>query len=246
MLTFLRRIRISLIESGSAQKYLLYAIGEILLVMIGILLALQVNNWNQDRLDRKREILLLSEINKEFKYNKKEIRTTINAYNHVKRFCTYMQESFPIEDNKVNRDTISRYLRVFRSLVTSDLSMGSISTLINTSSFDIISNNELRSLLIQWENLVTDLFARETQAINYTRQNIIPYLAKRIPQPYIKGIYDERVDLSFMSTIEFENLINDRLHDSKTLLQVVEGERSKITQALERIMNYSLCEPYFI
>lgn len=38
-----------MIEPGSAQKYLLYAIGEILLVMIGILLALQVNNWNELR-----------------------------------------------------------------------------------------------------------------------------------------------------------------------------------------------------
>lgn len=46
MLTFLRKIRRSLIESGSARKYLLYAIGEIALVVIGILLALYINNGN--------------------------------------------------------------------------------------------------------------------------------------------------------------------------------------------------------
>ena len=40
-----------MIESGSARKYLLYAIGEVLLVMIGILLALQVNNWNTERIE---------------------------------------------------------------------------------------------------------------------------------------------------------------------------------------------------
>ncbi|MFT4566600.1 MAG: hypothetical protein ACI9FN_001561, partial [Saprospiraceae bacterium] len=48
MLTFLRKIRRSLINSGSAQKYLLYAIGEIALVVIGILIALSINNWNQE------------------------------------------------------------------------------------------------------------------------------------------------------------------------------------------------------
>jgi hypothetical protein len=42
-----RRIREKLIASGSITKYLLYAIGEILLVVIGILIALQVNNWNE-------------------------------------------------------------------------------------------------------------------------------------------------------------------------------------------------------
>ena len=36
---------------GAARKYLLYAIGEILLVMMGILLAVQVNNWNQNKRD---------------------------------------------------------------------------------------------------------------------------------------------------------------------------------------------------
>jgi hypothetical protein len=49
MLTFLRKIRRSLINSGSARRYFLYAIGEIALVVIGILIALQINNWNETR-----------------------------------------------------------------------------------------------------------------------------------------------------------------------------------------------------
>lgn len=48
MITLFRRIRQKLIDSGNITKYLLYAIGEIALVMIGILLALQVNNWNEE------------------------------------------------------------------------------------------------------------------------------------------------------------------------------------------------------
>jgi hypothetical protein len=59
---FLRRIRRSLINTGATRKYLLYAVGEILLVMIGILLALQVNNWNEERKERELEIEILSEI----------------------------------------------------------------------------------------------------------------------------------------------------------------------------------------
>jgi len=52
MLTFFRRIRKGLLDGGRTSKYLLYAIGEVLLVMIGILIALWVNNWNQDRIQR--------------------------------------------------------------------------------------------------------------------------------------------------------------------------------------------------
>ena len=47
---------------GSTQKYLLYAIGEITLVVIGILIALQINNWNQSRIDRKSEMRVLKSV----------------------------------------------------------------------------------------------------------------------------------------------------------------------------------------
>jgi len=50
MLRFFRTIRKKMIEQENVSKYLLYAIGETLLVVIGILIALQVNNWNEVRI----------------------------------------------------------------------------------------------------------------------------------------------------------------------------------------------------
>ena len=62
MLTFFRRIRKGLLASGATRKYILYAIGEIALVVIGILIALQINNWNEWRKDREKEKAHLEEI----------------------------------------------------------------------------------------------------------------------------------------------------------------------------------------
>ena len=73
MLTFLRRIRNSLLGSGQAQKYLLYAIGDVLLVMVGILLALQVNNWNERKKARELEYITLTELKKNIEANVAEI-----------------------------------------------------------------------------------------------------------------------------------------------------------------------------
>ena len=56
MLTFFRRIRKGLLEAGATTKYLIYALGEIALVVIGILIALQINNWNEDEKARIREV----------------------------------------------------------------------------------------------------------------------------------------------------------------------------------------------
>ena len=61
MLYFLRRLRKSLVSSGN-RRYFLYATGEVVLVVIGILIALQINNWNEDRINRQFEQRILTEI----------------------------------------------------------------------------------------------------------------------------------------------------------------------------------------
>ena len=52
MIKFFRHIRQDLMSKNKTSKYLKYAIGEILLVVIGILIALQINNWNQNRISK--------------------------------------------------------------------------------------------------------------------------------------------------------------------------------------------------
>ncbi len=64
MLRFFRQIRKTLMEQNKVRTYLLYAIGEIFLVVIGILIALQVNNWNQDRIENNELIASLNSIAK--------------------------------------------------------------------------------------------------------------------------------------------------------------------------------------
>jgi len=60
MINFFRKTRKKLINDNKPLKYARYAIGEIVLVVIGILIALQINNWNEIAKDRKEELLALS------------------------------------------------------------------------------------------------------------------------------------------------------------------------------------------
>ena len=80
MLTFLRKIRKSLIESGSARKYLLYAIGEVALVVIGILIALQINNWNENQKQLKVEKEILKDIEAGLEYDLEIISKAIDDH----------------------------------------------------------------------------------------------------------------------------------------------------------------------
>jgi len=73
MIKFFRHIRKSLLMENKTTKYFKYAIGEIVLVVIGILIALQINNWNQNRVSKLNEIKTLNQLNVDLKSNLIEI-----------------------------------------------------------------------------------------------------------------------------------------------------------------------------
>ncbi len=62
MIKFFRHIRKNQIMENKTGKYFKYAIGEIILVVIGILIALQINNWNQERKENKQERFILQKL----------------------------------------------------------------------------------------------------------------------------------------------------------------------------------------
>ena len=90
MIKFFRKIRYDLMEKNKTGKYLKYAFGEIFLVMMGILLALQVNNWNQNQGIKKQlkyyRTSLLSEIEKDFKEIERIDSLNLSHTNEIKEY----------------------------------------------------------------------------------------------------------------------------------------------------------------
>jgi len=73
MIKFFRKIRYDLMEKNKTGKYLKYAVGEIILVVIGILIALSINNWNQQRILEKQSQQVLLNLREEVKESKTEL-----------------------------------------------------------------------------------------------------------------------------------------------------------------------------
>jgi len=94
MIKFFRKIRYDLMEKNKTGRYLKYAIGEIILVVIGILIALSINNWNQKRLNFKKERSMLYEIQENLnedlqgvadilEFNQLKLKTIDSAYYYL-------------------------------------------------------------------------------------------------------------------------------------------------------------------
>ena len=77
MIKFFRKIRQNLLTENRFSKYFLYAVGEIVLVVIGILIALQVNTWNQHRINQNLELKLLEDLKRDLKTDLKNLSTKI-------------------------------------------------------------------------------------------------------------------------------------------------------------------------
>src|SRR5210317_368566 len=88
MIKFFRNIRQNLIMENKTGKYLKYAIGEIVLVVIGILIALQINNWNEENKDIEQEKVYLKNL-------KEDLKGIIEAYN-----TAYLVESLILKHSK--------------------------------------------------------------------------------------------------------------------------------------------------
>ena len=106
MIKFFRKIRKKLLTENKFSKYLLYGIGEIVLVVIGILIALQINNWNESKKLQQTEIELLKEIAANLIDSKKDLidgkvlnQQTVVDYNLINY---YIENDLPLDD-KVNK-----------------------------------------------------------------------------------------------------------------------------------------------
>ena len=77
MIPFYRKIRKKMADDNKPMKYLRYAIGEIVLVVFGILIALSINNWNENRKDQKQEIEFITSVKKDLKQDKVFIQLII-------------------------------------------------------------------------------------------------------------------------------------------------------------------------
>lgn len=94
MLHFFRKMRSALIPENRFGRYFFYAVGEIVLVVIGILIAVQINNWNEGRKADKFEKKLLNELLNSLVDDYELINLTLNGNNRMQQSCKIILEHF--------------------------------------------------------------------------------------------------------------------------------------------------------
>ena len=219
-------------------KYFKYAIGEIVLVVIGILIALQINNWNESRIKSNKETTILANIHKEFIENKIQLERVVMGHKKEHSSSAKIISLFPItsKPDLIVLDSLSRYLWDSYEGYTFNPSQTSINSLSSTSSFDIISNEDLRNLLISWNDLVKDYQEEEEYNLDFIMNQYEVYISKHFGWNF--NFKDERHDFKALESLEFEYLVQQKYSKIDWILNA-SGELKKVQENLDKIIELS-------
>jgi len=200
-------------ETGKTTKYFKYAIGEIILVVIGILIALQINNWNENRKQDIREASVLEELKQGLESNRSILEKRKLQF---KKFQTKSKKLIDhLEAKRSYHDSLDQYFYV----PTGNYSFGiSYATFENLKSqgLDIISNKDLRLNLVKlYEEDYWLLKDQETKVANAFTNATLPFTRKHFKllnrTRYKPNDYD-----SILQNAEFLNI----LYESNYLAQL--------------------------
>ncbi|NRR93106.1 hypothetical protein HSX10_16135 [Winogradskyella undariae] len=152
MIKIFRKIRYDLMEKNKTGKYLKYAIGEIILVVIGILIALSINNWNENRKNRKKEKVYITNIQRDLKAQlvildratKGELLSYANLSNALKSF--HQHNGFV-----VNTESLSEISAV-NDRFTFNIIDTALDEIKSSGNLDIIQKNEVKDSLLKYYN----------------------------------------------------------------------------------------------
>lgn len=179
MIKYLRKIRQKMLTEHKFRKYFLYAIGEIVLVVIGILIALQVNNWNMSNQIRKVEVKYLKEIAQNLESDMRDIQFNID-FNETRYLASEIVLNY-LESNEIYSDTLDIY---FGSLLYTTRSVMDYSAFdaLKSRGLEIISNDSLRQLIsklysFHYHNVI-DFESQDDHAFQYAI--VMPTVLKRL------------------------------------------------------------------
>ena len=234
MINFFRRIRQSLLSENKFSKYLIYAIGEIFLVVIGILIALQINNWNENRINRTKERAIISEIHQEFLKNKDQLAFIKTKPQSHLYYINKVVAQFPINSKTVNSDSVSHFMRMSFADWTFEPVQGRIEWLINSSNFDLVQNEELKDALLLWQPTFEDYHEDEQSALNFNEQSLYPYLRKNFSQTL--NLKDERMKLQVLESLEYEHMMLSRKNRLRAILENDTNELQRLEELIDKII----------
>jgi hypothetical protein len=230
-----RNLRQTLIKEGNPKRYMLYAIGEILLVMIGISLAFQVDNWNEDRIKKTAEIRYYENIKDQVVDDKELIQNQIEFNLYYMTQFKYANDIIETND-RTKMDTLGLIIRNLTQYSDFDRQGNIYETMVNSGEIKILRNHSIVNGIRELEERY--IYINRMESIHYDAMmgHVIPVI-----NPVIKYSTGEIKKPNAVFTYEFQNMVvllmqimkekdktyNSALYEIERVIQLIDKELSR-------------------
>jgi type II secretory pathway pseudopilin PulG len=250
MINFFRKIRKKLSDDNMPLKYMRYAIGEIVLVVIGILIALSINNWNEYKKERKQERKVLTELLTSLENNfNRMISDSINRSNWNKSSDIVINS---LEQGATYSDTLNKHFQNARKPGTNlSLSYAGYEGLKNIG-YNIITSDTLRKNIVELFELTHKTLLEEMEyfeSFQPDRQTYIdrlfsyeyykfnpndPFNLPLYPNNYTVLIQDS-IYLPMIKSVTIQRniisvLLHDNLKETQRMISLIKNELNELNQ----------------
>ncbi len=213
MIKFFRPMRKDLMEKNKTAKYLKYAIGEIILVVIGILIALQINNWNENRIQTKLINGILIEIYHNLQVDRIELK---NKIEFAEKFVT---ELIFTENNltKIARDSLPKVIGDIHLITSWTSNSTGFKRFSNVATENIIPS-DLRNLISENYNTFLNEDRNSTSKLSISstmllKEYLIKYGLPIYKNGFIQGAVNSKVYDQIINDKEFNGIIRNQRYN---------------------------------
>ena len=206
-------------ETGKTGKYFKYAIGEIVLVVIGILIALSINTWNEGRKTKQSEQVILNNLKSEMLANKEKLAFILQSHKVGYNDGKTMLRLFNTDISNVPVTRLDSLLYNIEEAKTFDVSDGFLKSLIASSKIGDIQNVTLKGLLTSFEGQVIDATQEVPSFQKMVHDRLWPAIDGKINASNRLRAYDEFKDFPagaytsdynwFFESHEIEDIISN-------------------------------------
>ncbi len=237
MLRFTKGMKLQFLANKRFSNYLIYAIGEIFLIVMGIMIALQINNWNNKKVDRKNELKTYQNIKSQVNEDKKALKEVIE-YNTMYLGQYEKAITYILRNNRNAMDTLAYFAMNLSQFSDFHRSANIYETLVNSGDIKLIKNDSIAGRLqklemtynfinrledIHWELIITEVSPVFRGVVNYTTFEIIK--PDELYSVDLQNVFFECVHLAQVKDAVYQKAMNEMA----VIIEMLEAELDEST-----------------
>ena len=198
-------------DENRPMQYLRYAIGEILLVVVGILIALSINSWNENRKNLAQKELQLKALKIEFTSNLSQLDKVMYYDNLVSSSTKKLLQLDSKNSVEMASDSLRYWLQYSSFRWTFNPINGALRSAISSGEIHLIQSDSLVDLLFGWQDVVADAKEEEVRSVEAVIASR-PIIDKHVRNLNYRSVYSPELGISKFKS-DYQSLLRDPLFE---------------------------------